>query len=107
MSQSLSDQINVIERLAGIGDDPLELQGLVDALATDRAAKGAKLIAEAKEVMGEDFEKHIPVSREYYRNQREQMKLEFERRRMELDLRRLEAQVTMDEEAAKSINANL
>lgn len=93
-------QIEMLQALNALGEKQLDLQNFVDELAKQKAADSAHKIAEAKQIMGDDFEKHVPVSRQYYLNQREQMRLEHERRMLELEFRDREAKVRMNEAAA-------
>lgn len=93
-------QIEMLQALNALGEKPLDLQNFVDELARQKASEAANKIAEAKQIMGDDFEKHVPVSRQYYLNKREEMRLEHERRMLELEYRDREAKVRMNEAAA-------
>lgn len=85
------DQIQQLMALASAGT-PLDLGPIATALAQRISAAATREVAEAKELLGDDAEKYIPVNRDYYRNQREALRLEHEREmhKLALEQRRIE-----------------
>lgn len=106
MSQTApTNQVSQIAELLTLAATarPLDLSRLVDAISAQMSAAAHKDIAEAKEILGEDADKYIPVSRDYYRFKREQMRLEHEQRMLDLEYQHRRAIVEMDARTARHV----
>lgn len=92
-----------IENIFGLmtAIDSGEINKIWASLARKIDATTAKDIGEAKEVLGDDFDRYVPPSREALRMQREQNRIDHEKALQAEELRKKKAEADIAEDAAR------